>query len=552
MRHFLIFVFILVYKLSAQLSPGDLSKVHADLEGVVNCTQCHESGRQLADEKCLDCHTLLDERIKNGKGYHARPENKVCENCHVEHQGRDFNLIYWKEGRDNFDHSLTGYTLEGGHKNIDCRKCHTEKNIKDPQKYIDKKKDLNQTYLGLSRDCLSCHRDEHRGQLGNTCLDCHVYNAWKPATKFNHDKTKYPLTGKHEEVDCIKCHGKISDDKYPDDTDYQKFTGLRYNSCLNCHRDVHNNRFGSNCTKCHNTSGWKNYTKSAFDHDQTRFPLKGRHAGLQCSECHTAGNKLKFSDFKNCGDCHTDYHQGQFRRTKSGGKCEGCHDVNGFTPALFTIEQHNKGDYPLEGSHLAVPCFQCHTKINTGTVRETMQFQFKSTRCKACHDNVHGSSIDKYENRVSAISGMNGCEHCHQVKSWAAVHFDHSQTDFKLEGKHKTTSCIDCHKKSEESDKIIFNTASKECRNCHKDQHVGQFAVAKGKNITLCDKCHTPDNWKAEKFDHDKDASFKLTGAHQTVKCNQCHKQVNENGMSFVRYKPLSSECKSCHGSTIN
>ena len=552
MRTIFLLVFISASTLLAQLSPGDLHQSHADLEGIANCTQCHVEGQQLSPEKCLACHIILKAQIDSQKGLHANDDYKQCNQCHIEHQGRDFDLVYWKDGTKNFKHDLAGYNLEGAHKDLDCRKCHTSKNIKNPQQYIEKKKDLKRTYLGLSEECQSCHHDEHRGQLKSTCENCHSFDKWKPAPKFDHNKTNYVLTGKHNDVECVKCHEIITDNKFTDDADYMKFSSLKYNTCQDCHKDVHENRFGSNCQKCHNTSGWANYAKNEFNHKQTRFPLEGKHDGLICSSCHTTGNKLKFKGFKICQDCHSDYHQGQFRLTKSKGQCEQCHNVNGFSPALFTIDQHNSGKYPLQGAHLAVPCFLCHKKMNSGTNRETMQFKFESTRCIACHESVHKGTEKKYLSLISSTTGQDGCEYCHQVNSWAEINFDHTQTKFALEGKHVSTVCVDCHKKEADTHNILLDNAPVECQNCHQDKHAGQFASDKGSRKSDCQKCHSPNNWLADKFNHDRDSNFKLTGAHQTVKCNECHKMVTINEQEFVRYKPLSSDCKSCHGSTLN
>ena len=45
-------------------------------------------------------------------------------------------------------------------------------------------------------DCNACHKkdDVHKGSLGTKCADCHTENDWKEA-KFDHDKTRFPLTG---------------------------------------------------------------------------------------------------------------------------------------------------------------------------------------------------------------------------------------------------------------------------------------------------------------------------------------------------------------------
>ena len=45
------------------MSPGDLTQYHADLEGLLNCTKCHDLGEGVSEAKCLDCEStyLLDE-----------------------------------------------------------------------------------------------------------------------------------------------------------------------------------------------------------------------------------------------------------------------------------------------------------------------------------------------------------------------------------------------------------------------------------------------------------------------------------------------------------
>lgn len=531
----------------AQLSPGDLHKSHMHLEGIENCTSCHEQGKQLNPDNCLSCHTLLKERIENNKGLHSNKEYRQCETCHVDHLGQNYEMIYWEEEKENFDHNKAGYKLEGKHKELECSKCHNPQNILDPQKLKDKKKDLMRTFLGLGDKCLSCHHDEHRGQLKTDCLSCHNMNGWKPAPDFDHNKTKYKLTGKHRNVKCEKCHKSVTDNKFSDDNSYLKFSPLKFNSCLNCHTDIHKNKFGSNCTKCHNTSGWANYSQKNFDHKKTKYPLKGEHKKLQCEQCHKPGKPLKIKKFNECKDCHRDTHRGQFNGRIQKGACEECHTVNGFLPSTFTTAMHEKCDYPLEGSHLAVPCFACHKKIVFSGRREKItQFSFKSTRCIDCHRDVHKGQTREISRKNSSLKDKDNCEFCHRVQSWSSISFDHSKTKFVLNGRHETTSCISCHKKDEKStDMWKFTDVETTCSSCHKDQHQGQFTDKSGK--TDCAKCHTSTDWFAEKFDHEKNSKFSLEGGHQFVACKECHKNENKDGKLFVRYKPLETKCESCH-----
>ncbi|RMH64408.1 MAG: cytochrome C [Calditrichaeota bacterium] len=534
--------------LFAQLSPGDLHRSHAFLEGLENCTKCHESGRKLNPDKCLDCHVVLKKRIDNKKGLHAGKKFKDCATCHVEHHGRDFDLIYWENGRNNFDHKATGYTLEGAHAKQKCRDCHAPQNIRGPDWEVLKKakKKADHTYLGLNTDCLSCHRDEHRGQLSEKCTNCHNFKAWSPAPGFDHGTTKYPLTGLHKKVKCAQCHKTITDNKYPKDKSYVRFAGLRFPACINCHKDPHQNKFGSRCRTCHVTDGWKQYNKQKFNHDKTRYPLEGRHRDLACEACHKPGQPLRIKRFSQCRDCHRDAHAGQFLHSSSRGACAACHDVNGFKPAHYTIQEHQTCAFPLEGAHRAVPCIACHKQALISGRTRTMQFRFKNLRCQTCHDDVHKGTVNRWMTEKNP-TGRVGCRACHSSVSWSDIAFDHDQTDFPLQGRHKDVACKKCHYQTRgAAPHWRFTNSPTRCASCHNDIHRGQFASSDGQ--VDCVRCHTPDNWKAEKFNHETDSRFKLEGAHESVACVQCHKPAILNGTKFVKYKPLDMRCEACHG----
>ena len=119
--------------LYAQLSPGDLARVHEHLEGTMNCTQCHILGEKVSDEKCLSCHKELKSRIDQRKGFHVSDEvkGKSCASCHNDHHGKNFQIIRFDEKK--FNHNKTGYELSGKHTKIDCKECHKASNISDVQ-----------------------------------------------------------------------------------------------------------------------------------------------------------------------------------------------------------------------------------------------------------------------------------------------------------------------------------------------------------------------------------------------------------------------------------
>ena len=550
MKKVFIFLFLSA-NLPAQLSPGDLSQPHAAFEGLKNCTKCHQIGEKVSAEKCLDCHGILKERINSNQGLHAQTGYDDCVLCHSDHHGKNFELIFWKNGQNNFDHLKTGYELKEKHSDLNCRQCHQSKNIIAQDKFKKNNKDLDKTFLGLEQNCLSCHSDEHHGQLSRDCLTCHQMSGWKPAPNFNHDRARFQLIGMHRSVPCVSCHPKTADRSSGNQIEFLKFSRLAFNNCNDCHKDPHNHRLGNQCSLCHNTTGWKSVKDKSFDHNRTRFPLQGRHTNLTCEKCHRQNRSLKQIKFNFCRDCHADYHQGQFLHRLQKGACEECHSVDGFRPAKFTVDQHNRSKYPLEGAHLAVPCDFCHQKTFQGTLR----FKFESVTCSICHADPHQGTANQYVLEKNSNKAKDICQFCHSVQSWRAVEYDHSHTNFKLEGRHLTTPCNSCHQNKQTDPvtaNIVFKIGKQECQECHSDIHMGQFSLSDspGKeksNNVQCDRCHKPFDWIAINFDHNRDSRFDLQGAHQKLPCSQCHKTNLINGVNTVLYKPLEMTCSSCH-----
>lgn len=511
------------FYVTAQISPGDLSSPHSNLEGISNCTQCHVLGDKVSSEKCLACHKEIQISISLKKGYHSSTDvkDKQCFDCHSDHHGKNFQLIHFDVTK--FNHTLTGYSLSIPHSKKECKDCHNTKFITDQ-----KIKAKNFTYMGVNSECLNCHADYHQKTLPSECLNCHNPDAFKPATKFNHANTKFKLVGKHINVDCIKCHKveTINGEKF------QEFQGVQSTNCTNCHKDPHQNKFGQNCRQCHSeesffaVNGLKN-----FDHNKTSFRLEEKHQEVNCKECH----KTKFTDplkHDRCTDCHTDYHNKQFDKNGVSPDCSQCHSTKGFTFFSYTLDQHNLSSFPLIGSHEAIPCLECHKKQK--------EWNFKiGTDCKDCHKDIHQGYIpEKYYPEEN-------CKICHNLMRWNDISFDHSKTEFNLTGVHTKQDCKVCHFK-ESTDglpKQSFSGLSKNCSSCHNDNHFKQFEK---NGITNCNDCHDTENWKASKFDHNN-AAFKLDGKHINVPCVKCHKPQQEGSSFYVKYKLKVFTCESCH-----
>lgn len=589
-------------------------------------------GKGKAEFKCLDCHTEIRQRLREHRGMHAiwvknNGAGRECATCHSDHNGVDFQLIHWQPSREALDHGQTGFALKGKHVGLKCESCHKAEFIPAAARSGILVKDPNRTFLGLSAECASCHQDVHHGQLGKNCASCHTADGWKPASLFDHAKTKFPLTGAHEKTPCAKCHPTVNDTK-----PYVKYAGIAFEKCTACHVDPHKGSFSQTCQSCHNTVNWHQIAQlKGFDHNKTKFPLEGKHASVACSDCHTHGDFKTPIPFAKCMDCHKDPHKGQFLSRPSKGECaechtvqgwkpstftvkehtatkyplegkhtdvacdkchlpkglhgedtlfkitkteckdchedihkgqfagpprlnhcDGCHNVKGFKPALFTIMQHKDTRFPLTGGHIAVLCADCHKPVPAGSTMP-VKYRFEDRTCTACHEDPHKGEFRAQMEAKRANGSPAGCEACHTTRTWKELNrFDHSKTDFPLLGAHRGVACMDCHRPPAMETtlkNVDFKSASKKCSGCHVDPHAGQFASRK--DVADCSSCHDTARWKPAQFDHDKRTPFSLSGAHRNVACQDCHKVTREvAGKTVLFYKPTPRACSACHGTT--
>jgi hypothetical protein len=532
MRHYIIIAFMILCRTNpvlAQFSPGDLARAHARLEGMDHCADCHEVGKEISGQKCLGCHAEIKKGLDAKRGYHFSVSSSSCVTCHKEHLGTNAQITIVDRAR--FDHAKTGFALTGKHSSKSCDDCHTARFIKDPEIAKMHKK----TSLGLSSACVACHEDRHKGALGTDCNSCHTTTAFKPASNFDHSRTKFALMGKHREVDCNKCHTE----RVASAQSTAAILGTRaFADCTPCHTSPHNARFASQtCSSCHAPTGWKDLREQVFNHDLTDFKLRGKHSAVKCQQCHKTdtraqgGRSLRMAHGR-CTDCHADHHAGEFT-ARFGNDCSQCHTVEGYTPSTFTLARHTTSRFPLQGAHAAVPCAKCHAAVGDRSV-----FRFASLKCEGCHKDAHNGQFKK-------LMGDAGCTRCHSTEDWKSTTFDHSATAFALMGKHATISCASCHKPQGKNAVVQYKGMPARCESCHNEPHARQFAIGGSTNCTVC---HTAESWTSLLFDHAKQSAFPLTGAHMKVDCRSCHKEERVEGKIVVRYKPLSTRCESCHG----
>jgi hypothetical protein len=543
----------LAQNIESVVRPGDLIQGHAKWEE--ECTKCHVRFERTAQDRlCMDCHKDVGQDMREHTGYHGRLKPQTCRSCHTDHKGRSAVIVELDKPR--FDHAQTDYALRGKHARVECDKCH------EPKK----------KYSQAPSDCNACHRkdDVHKGALGAKCADCHTESDWKEA-KIDHDKTRFPLKGKHVDTKCVDCHKKGAEYKDAPRT------------CIGCHKKDddgakgHKGLYGEKCETCHEAKAWK---PSTFNHDTaTKYALRGKHRTTKCVDCHT-GNLYKDKVGSACIDCHKKDDDGlKGHKGSLGRDCAACHIENGWkAKGKF---DHDKSDFPLLAKHADVKCADCHKSTNykeapkdcyschkkddkhVATLgakceschnerdwKDTKRFDHDKTRfmlrnahaakkvlCKDCHADLkhyRDTPMDCYacHKKDDKHEGQEGtkCSSCHSDRDWKTTLFDHGLTRFPLLGKHVKVQCKDCHSSPR------FKDAKIACLACHvkDDKHKKTLGP-------LCEQCHNARSWTAWDFDHDKRTKYALDGKHKGVACAACHTQPMESKVT------ASTRCISCH-----
>lgn len=197
------------------------------------------------------------------KNPHGENFKLSCLDCHSA-KTWDFTA----DGK--FDHNKTRFALEGQHRFVNCRQCHT-----------------SLVFSEAKPNCVNCHTDMHNRTVGMDCAACHNTNSWIVTNITElHQLSRFPLLGAHRTADCAACHTSASQ---------LEFEPLGV-ECIDCHRPDYmattkpNHTqvgFSTNCIECHRLDAYE-WSSSGINHDF--FPLTKGHQINNCAACHTPGN----------------------------------------------------------------------------------------------------------------------------------------------------------------------------------------------------------------------------------------------------------------------
>lgn len=401
-----------------------------------------------------------------------------------------------------------------------CQKCHSEERVVS------------------AANCLSCHKAlgarirageglHGRNYAGKACPTCHVEHRGSNASlvrwpggstkSFDHDLTGWRLVDRHRATNCAKCH------KTKNSIGRTSYLGLK-TSCLACHRDGHDGRFGTDCETCHSPTAWDKAVVSVFDHDLASFHLRGKHLQVKCSDCHGTPPRYRGLRHNKCSSCHEKSpHKGP-----EYAVCETCHMELGWHE-LALLKRNHPGTSLING-HADLACTRCH---DSGLAAPPT----KGPQCVSCHGVIHRANFGRV------------CERCHADILWRGiprrVSLDaHQLTNFPLRSVHARTACDKCHlprlRRGNRWRLLEFNG----CKSCHEDQHRGEFA---SRNQGECGQCHVDTGFYPTTFGLAQHGTtdFLLSGRHVAVPCARCH----HNPRPLLDLRIENHRCEDCHQS---
>ncbi|MCB9645440.1 MAG: hypothetical protein H6730_02390 [Deltaproteobacteria bacterium] len=392
-------------------------------------------------------------------------------------------------------------------------------------------------------DCNKCHGDFDTF-TEFTCISCHTHAQTEtdPAHAAVPDYT-------YERKSCFTCHprGEADGAGVAHDAFYPIGPGTAHEplACSSCHVDP-STRSVVSCIDCH-------------DHDEA--PMATQHGGTPgyawetqaCIGCHRDGDALS-----------RDVHDAIFpvSETTAHGStaCAECHVDPADREAVTCVDCHAHEVGPSQTAHQLVggyayvtsDCMKCHYDSSVPRIAQHLPFRIdgeakhkaENAACLECHTQVQANRPFP-----SADFGAFDCLGCHLQPETDAAH--QGEADYR----YASGACVMCHDDGEagaisriEHDPIFpvsaatahGNTA---CADCHVD-------ASNRENVT-CVNCHAHQS-------ADMSTAHTAVGGYRydTALCEKCHYDSSVFRVSrhqpfritaTSKHRPSRAECLECH-----
>lgn len=239
------------------------------------------------------------------------------------------------------------------------------------------------------------------------------------------------------------------------------------------------------CGDCHREGVFQ---PPKFDHDETDFPLVGRHrrdpeeqgddGPVRCDRCHAPERPAPHA----CDACHLESKPVSHGWIETA--CGRCHSPDAFPGATF---DHLETGWLLEAPHRDRNCSACHVRDAVDAPRRI------DGRCACCH--THDARSAPVEHRFPLVwraaqpresasertvcfddtpvegADARDCDICHGLDAFEPVAYDHST--WPLVGAHLEP-------------RVVGGRTLAKCDRCHLDRNEGRLPET-------CIGCHTPD-----------------------------------------------------------
>ena len=438
-----------------------------------------------------------------------------------------------------FDHTTTGFELDGAHRDLPCESCH-----------------INAVFKGTPRDCAACHS---RGTRFNAtpkpanhilssehCAACHTTTAYLPAVHFDHADVRGSCASCHNNVQaagkppghiqtsepCETCHSTAA--WLPAAFDHAGITS----NCISCHngqratgKGTSHLATGDNCEACHSTNYWQPALR--VDHSQV--------SGA-CVSCHSGSVSISTGSVTGKSAHHI----------PADNSCDSCQCRRRAGRRSRSLTRDSRPLRQLPRRHAGASGQEQRAPADHEQLRELPRHQHWKPAVAVDHAQVVGNCLGCHNGTSSISTGpvtakpanhipsSSNCENCHTTSAWKPANFNHNNV---------TGSCVSCHNGTD---------GDRQDADAHGDQ---QFLreLPQRRRLEACGSRRSHAGHRHLLFlprrrAHDQHRHRDHEGRdphRQHHGCESCHVTVAWKPVTNVDHNQVTGTCLSCHSGTV-